>query len=48
MGQPDLVYRFLDAATHHSAWQSRLGAAFSLTAIPELEQKFAQRMQCGC
>ena len=30
MGQPDLVYRFMDLATHHAVWNSKVGAAFSL------------------
>jgi proteasome component ECM29 len=33
MGQPDLIYKFLDLASHHSIWNSRLGAAFSLGSI---------------
>ena len=33
MGQPDLVYRFMDIASHHSAWQSRMGSAFTLQSI---------------
>jgi proteasome component ECM29 len=33
MGQPDLVYKFLDLASHHSIWNSKMGAAFSLGSI---------------
>ena len=33
MGQPDLVYRFMDIASHHAAWQSRMGSAFTLQSI---------------
>jgi len=33
MGQPSLVYRFMDLAAHHSVWNSKVGAAFSLSHI---------------
>lgn len=46
MGQPALIYKFLDLASHHSIWNSRLGAAFSLGSIisadKELLPKLAQ------
>ena len=33
MGQPDLVYKFMDVASHHSIWQSKLGSAFTLNSL---------------
>ena len=33
MGQPDLVYRFMEVASNHSAWQSKMGSAFTLSSI---------------
>ena len=33
MGQPDLAYKFADLAAHHSVWQSKVGAAFTLGNI---------------
>ena len=30
MGQPDLVYKFLDLASHHSIWNSKLGTLLRL------------------
>lgn len=34
MGQPDLVYRFMDLANHHASLNSSRGAAFgSVTCI---------------
>jgi hypothetical protein len=36
-GQPDLIYRFLNLASHHSLWNSRKGAAFAATALASRE-----------
>ena len=33
MGNPELIYKFLSFASHHSAWHSRRGAAFSMTQV---------------
>ena len=33
MGQPELIYRFMDLVGHHSIWNSRKGAAFGFTSI---------------
>ena len=32
MGQPDLVYRFMDLANHHASLNSSRGAAFGYAA----------------
>jgi proteasome component ECM29 len=37
LGQPDLIYRFLNLASHHSLWNSRKGAAFAATALASRE-----------
>ena len=33
MGNPELIYKFLSFASHHSAWHSRRGAAFSMAQV---------------
>ena len=33
MGNPELIYKFLSFASHHSAWHSRRGAAFSIAEV---------------
>ena len=33
MGQPDLVYKFMEVGSHHAAWQSKMGSAFTLSSI---------------
>jgi len=30
MGQPDVVYQFLDVANHHASWNTKRGAAFAI------------------
>eukprot|EP00457_Paulinella_chromatophora_P000187 gb/GEZN01000187.1/.p1 GENE.gb/GEZN01000187.1/~~gb/GEZN01000187.1/.p1 ORF type:complete len:1967 (+),score=435.69 gb/GEZN01000187.1/:681-5903(+) len=42
IGQPDLVYKFLDMAAHHSVWQSKLGAAFGLGALLQQDASLAK------
>ena len=39
MGKPDLVYSFMDLAAHHSIWSSKLGAAFSLSSMMQVNDK---------
>ncbi|KAL3147888.1 hypothetical protein ABBQ32_002606 [Trebouxia sp. C0010 RCD-2024] len=36
MGQPDLVYRFMDLANHHASLNSSRGAAFGFASIAKL------------
>jgi proteasome component ECM29 len=36
LGQPDLVYRFMDLANHQAALTSRRGAAFGFASIAKL------------
>lgn len=36
MGQPDLIYRFMDLAHHQAALNSRRGAAFGVANIAKL------------
>lgn len=45
MGQPDLVYKFMDLATHHSVWNSKLGAAFSLGSIADLSKALSPQLK---
>eukprot|EP00164_Ancoracysta_twista_P003195 GFYU01004259.1.p1 GENE.GFYU01004259.1~~GFYU01004259.1.p1 ORF type:complete len:1682 (-),score=543.81 GFYU01004259.1:8-5053(-) len=33
MGQPDLIYKFMNLASSHQAWNTRKGAAFGFTSI---------------
>ena len=33
MGNPELVYKFLSFASHHSAWHSRRGAAYGMAEM---------------
>lgn len=44
IGQPDLVYKFLDLASHHSIWNSRLGAAYSLGSIVAANKQLAPHL----
>jgi proteasome component ECM29 len=50
MGNPELVYKFLSFASHHSAWHSRRGAAFGITemigegAIEQLRPQFPKML----
>lgn len=44
MNKPDLVYSFLDLAAHHSIWSSKLGAAFSLSSILQVNQKLSSQL----
>eukprot|EP01117_Protostelium_nocturnum_P011614 TRINITY_DN4217_c0_g1_i1.p1 TRINITY_DN4217_c0_g1~~TRINITY_DN4217_c0_g1_i1.p1 ORF type:complete len:1816 (+),score=559.90 TRINITY_DN4217_c0_g1_i1:158-5605(+) len=41
MGQPSLVYRFLELSSQHTLWNSRKGAAFTVKSIlgPEFMEK---------
>jgi proteasome component ECM29 len=36
LGQPDLVYRFMDLAAHNAALNSRRGAAFGLAGMSRI------------
>jgi len=44
LGQPDLVYKFLDLASHHSIWSSKAGAAFSLGSIAAANRQLAPQL----
>lgn len=44
MQKPDLVYNFLDLAAHHSIWSSKLGAAFSLSSILQVNNKIGAQI----
>ncbi|KAL7747635.1 proteasome component M29 [Sorochytrium milnesiophthora] len=33
MNQPDLVYKFMQLASHNALWQSRIGGAFGVSAL---------------
>ena len=44
MGQPDLVYKFMDLANHHSIWNSKVGAAFSLGSILSASSALAPQL----
>ena len=45
MGQPDLVYKFLDVASHHSIWQSKMGSAFTLHSLLTTNQQLKSKVQ---
>ena len=45
MGQPDLVYKFLDVASHHSIWQSKMGSAFTLHSLLATNQSLKSKVQ---
>ena len=45
MGQPDLVYKFLDVASHHSIWQSKMGSAFTLHSLLSTNQQLKAKVQ---
>ncbi|KAJ3123506.1 hypothetical protein HK098_001853 [Nowakowskiella sp. JEL0407] len=38
LNQPDLVYRFMNLASHHAVWNSRKGASFGLHSIVALSR----------
>ncbi|KAJ1545223.1 hypothetical protein HK096_006642, partial [Nowakowskiella sp. JEL0078] len=38
LNQPDLVYRFMNIASHHAIWNSRRGASFGLHSIVALSR----------
>ena len=42
MGQPDLVYRFMDLANHHASLNSSRGAAFGYATCSLLASTLAQ------
>lgn len=44
MNRQDLVYNFLDLASHHSIWSSKLGAAFSLSSIVQVNKKLSSQL----
>lgn len=44
IGQPDLIYKFLDLASHHSIWNSKMGAAFSLGSIVSANRQLAPHL----
>eukprot|EP00026_Physarum_polycephalum_P000236 Phypoly_transcript_00236.p1 GENE.Phypoly_transcript_00236~~Phypoly_transcript_00236.p1 ORF type:complete len:1888 (+),score=384.04 Phypoly_transcript_00236:110-5665(+) len=35
MGQPDMIYKFLNLASHHALWNTKKGAAFAATTLAE-------------
>ncbi|KAL6070848.1 proteasome component M29, variant 2 [Balamuthia mandrillaris] len=37
LGQPDLIYRFLNLASHQSLWNSRKGAAFAMKTLGQAD-----------
>jgi proteasome component ECM29 len=45
INQPDLIYKFLDLASHHSIWNSKLGAAFSLNTILKANEQLAPHLK---
>ena len=45
MGQPDLVYKFLDVASHHSIWQSKMGSAFTLHSLLSTNHALKAKVQ---
>lgn len=44
MGQPSLIYKFLDLASRHSIWNSKMGAAFSLGSIIHATQHLTHKV----
>ena len=45
VGQPDLAYTFLDLAGHHSIWNSKAGAAFSLGSILRASERLRPSLE---
>eukprot|EP00466_Bigelowiella_natans_P006616 jgi/Bigna1/147599/aug1.231_g22307 len=45
IGQPDLVYEFMDLAAHHSIWNSKSGAAFSLGSILKASERLRPSLE---
>jgi len=45
IGQPNLVYEFLDLAAHHSVWNSKSGAAFSLGSILKASERLRPSLE---
>ena len=39
LGKPELMYKFMNLASHHQMWSSRKGAAFAATALASSEAK---------